>query len=118
MVDAAAALWSAVRTAGVRLVDQGPLNEDVSSANIVAGNAVIAQPSDVTPSATAYPLGVIYDADGSVINALFGTGASDPPVARTTVSGCGSITSSPMRPSLTPSWCSMDFVPPTPICSQ
>jgi hypothetical protein len=78
MVDAAAALWSAVRTAGVRLVDQGPLNEDVSSANIVAGNAVIAQPSDVTPSATAYPLGVIYDADGSVINALFGTGASDP----------------------------------------
>jgi hypothetical protein len=78
MVDAAAALWSAVPTAGVKLVDQGSLNEDVSSANIVAGNQVIAQPSDVTSAATAYPLAVIYDADGSVINALFGAGASDP----------------------------------------
>ncbi len=78
MVDAAAALWSAIPTAGVKLVDAGSLNEDVSGSNIVAGNAVIAQPADVTPSATNYPLGVIYDADGSVINALFGAGASDP----------------------------------------
>jgi hypothetical protein len=78
MVDAAAALWSAIPTAGVTLTDAGPLNEDVSSANIVAGNQVITQPADVTPSATSYPLGVIYDADGSVIDALFGTGASDP----------------------------------------
>ncbi len=78
MVDAAAALWSAIPTAGVKLVDAGPLNEDVSSANVVAGNQVFTQPSDVTPSATSYPLGVVYDADGSVINALFGTGASDP----------------------------------------
>ncbi|MGB7548059.1 MAG: IPT/TIG domain-containing protein [Terracidiphilus sp.] len=78
MVDAAAALWSAIPTAGVKLADAGSLNEDVSGSNIVAGNAVIAQPADVTPSATNYPLGVIYDADGSVINALFGAGASDP----------------------------------------
>ena len=40
--------------------------------------AVITQPADVTPSATSYPVGVIYDADGSVIDALFGTGASQP----------------------------------------
>jgi hypothetical protein len=78
MVDAAAALWSAIPTAGVTLVDAGALNEDVSSSNIVAGNQIIKQPSDVAPSATTYPLGVIYDADGSVIDALFGTGASDP----------------------------------------
>ncbi|MDE3186287.1 MAG: hypothetical protein KGM96_02035 [Acidobacteriota bacterium] len=78
MVDAAAALWSAVPTAGVTLVDAGPLNEDVSGANIVAGNQIITQPADVTPSATAYPVGVIYDADGSVINAIFGAGSSDP----------------------------------------
>jgi hypothetical protein len=78
MVDAAAALWSAVPTAGVALVDAGPLNEDVSGANIVAGNQIISQPSDVTPTATSYPVGVIYDADGSVINAIFGAGASDP----------------------------------------
>ena len=34
MVDAAAALWSAVPTAGVTLTDQGPLNEDVNGSNI------------------------------------------------------------------------------------
>jgi hypothetical protein len=78
MVDAAAVLWSAVPTAGVLLTDAGSLNEDVSGANIVAGNAIIAQPADVAPSATSFPLGVIFDADGSVINSIFGAGSSDP----------------------------------------
>ncbi|MDE3148919.1 MAG: hypothetical protein KGL37_05565 [Acidobacteriota bacterium] len=80
MVDAAAALWSAVSTAGVTLTDKGSLNEDVNGSDIVAatGGSLIAQPADVTPSATNYPLGVIYDADGSVIDTLFGTGASQP----------------------------------------
>jgi hypothetical protein len=79
MVDAAAALWSAVPTAGVALTDKGPLNEDVSAANILVNtDNQIAQPSDVTPSATAFPLAVIYDADGSVIDAVFGDTASDP----------------------------------------
>jgi hypothetical protein len=83
MVDAAAALWSAVPTAGVVLTDKGPLNEDVSGANIVVSDTnftvtgeqtnqvgVIIQPADVTPTATSFPLGVIFDADGSVINAM------------------------------------------------
>ena len=78
MVDAAAAIWSAVPTAGVLLTDSGSLNEDVSGANVVAGNQLFAAPSDVTPSASSYPLAVIYDADGSVINGLFGAGSSDP----------------------------------------
>ncbi|MDR3751265.1 MAG: IPT/TIG domain-containing protein [Terracidiphilus sp.] len=91
MVDAAAALWSSVPTAAVTLTDKGPLNEDVSGGSLLASGthftvaneqisqlAQIAQPADVTPAATNYPLGVLYDADGSVINALFGPGASDP----------------------------------------
>jgi hypothetical protein len=91
MVDAAAALWSTVPTAGVTLTDMGPLNEDVSGANIVVSGTnftvtgeqtdqmgQITQPADVTPAATSYPLGIIYDADGSVIDAIFGVGASDP----------------------------------------
>ncbi|HEY1901416.1 MAG TPA: IPT/TIG domain-containing protein [Terracidiphilus sp.] len=78
MVDAAAALWSAVPTAAVTLTDQGSLNEDVNGANIAVTNGVITAPADVTPTARSYPLGVIYDADGSVIDALFGTGASQP----------------------------------------
>jgi len=79
MVDAAAALWSAIPTAGVTLTDKGPLNEDVNGSNIVVNTSgQIAAPSDVTPSATTYPLAVIYDADGSVIDALYGTTASQP----------------------------------------
>jgi hypothetical protein len=79
MVDAAAALWSAVPTAGVTLTDKGPLNEDVSGSNIVVNSSSqITQPSDFTSSATNYPLAVIYDADGSVIDAVFGSTASQP----------------------------------------
>jgi hypothetical protein len=78
MVDTAAALWSAVPTAGVSLLRAGSLNEDVSGANVVAGNQSIAQPSDAAPSATSYPLAVIYDADGSVLDAVFGAYTSDP----------------------------------------
>ncbi len=91
MVDAAAALWSAVPTAGVTLTDMGQLNEDVNGSNIVVSGTnftvaneqtsqvgQITQPADVTPSAAGYPLGILYDADGSVTDALFGAGASDP----------------------------------------
>ncbi|MGC1462089.1 MAG: IPT/TIG domain-containing protein, partial [Terracidiphilus sp.] len=79
MVDAAAALWAAIPTAGVTLTDKGPLNEDVSGANILVNSSnQIAQPSDVTPAATNYPLAVIYDADGSVIDGLFGATTSQP----------------------------------------
>jgi hypothetical protein len=79
MVDAAAALWSAIPTAGVTLTDKGPLNEDVSSSNIVVNSSnQIAQPADVTPSAANYPLAVIYDADGSIVDAVFGATASQP----------------------------------------
>lgn len=78
MVDAAAAQWNGVPTAGVALKDMGTLNEDVNGSNIASTNGAITRPSDVTPSATGYPLGVIYDQDGSVIDAIFGTGASQP----------------------------------------
>jgi hypothetical protein len=78
MVDAAAAIWSAVPTAGVTLTDKGQLNEDVSGWNITVNADAITQPSDVTPAATNYPLGIIFDMDGSVIDAVFGPGSSDP----------------------------------------
>ena len=79
MVDAAAALWSAVPTAGVLLADKGPLNEDVNSSDIqVNATGQIAAPSDIAPSATNYPVAVVYDEDGSVIDAIYGKGASQP----------------------------------------
>ena len=78
MVDTAAAMWSAVPTAAVTLTDMGPLAEDVSGGNIGVANGQITAPADVTPGAASFPLAVIYDADGSVIDAIFGTGASQP----------------------------------------
>ena len=79
MVDAAAALWSAVPTAGVTLTDAGSLNEDVNGSNIaVNATGQITAPADVTSAATNYALGVIYDADGSVIDAIYGATTSTP----------------------------------------
>ncbi len=81
MVDAAAALWNAVPTAGVNLVRAGTLNEDVNGDDTVggveAGGDVIEQPTDVSPTATSYPLGVVFDADGAVLNAVLGPHTSD-----------------------------------------
>jgi hypothetical protein len=77
MVDAAAGLWNGVRTAGVSLVRAGFLSEDVNGANLVTGTQHIAQPSDVAPAASSYPLAIIYDADGSVLDAVFGAYTSD-----------------------------------------
>ncbi len=82
MVDAAAALWSAVPTAGVSIVDEGNLNEDVSGQNVVpgpaAGSPTISQPPDVAASAGNYPVAVIFDADGAVLDSVFGAYTSDP----------------------------------------
>ena len=83
MVDSAAALWSAVPTAGVTLTRKGPLNEDVNATNILVNTGgLITQPSDITRTAT-YPLAVIYDSDGAVIDALLGTTASQPTSCQT-----------------------------------
>jgi hypothetical protein len=78
MVDAAAAIWGAVPTAAVSLTDAGNLAEDVNGANVLAGIGVLVAPSDVTPTASGVPVAVIFDADGSVIDALNGLGASQP----------------------------------------
>jgi hypothetical protein len=83
MVDAAAAVWNGVPTAAVELTDAGPLAEDVNGGNVQAGGAVplvpgFAAPSDVAPTAVTTPIGVVFDTDGSVIDALEGTGSSTP----------------------------------------
>jgi len=86
MVDASAAIWSAVPTAAVNLTDGGSLAEDVNGSNVIAGigsgnpgaSPTFAQPSDFAPSATTTPVGVVFDTDGSVIDALEGAGASQP----------------------------------------
>ncbi len=78
MVADAAALWSNVPTAAVSIGHGGSLDEDVSGTNFFFGSGGLTMPADVARTATATPLGVIYDRDGSVIDALYGAGASDP----------------------------------------
>jgi hypothetical protein len=79
MVDAAAALWGSVPTAGVTLSRAGSLNEDVSGSNIqVDSSGQITAPADLTSSSTNLPVAVVYDYDGSVIDAAFGTTTSMP----------------------------------------
>jgi hypothetical protein len=77
MVDAAAAMWNGVPTAGVSLVRAGSLGEDVSGGNVTPGSGSIAQPSDAAPT-SALPLAIVYDADGAVLDAVFGAYTSDP----------------------------------------
>ena len=98
MVDAAAALWSAVPTAAVTLTDAGNLAEDVNGSNVVSssgtgGNALsFAAPGDVTPYSTGTPIAVVFDSDGSVIDALEGQGASAHRLRSKTASWSGSTT--------------------------
>jgi hypothetical protein len=78
MVDAAAALWNAIPTAGVTIVNKGSLSEDVSGQNVSPGNRTIVQPSDVAASASSAPVAVIFDADGTVLDSVLGASTSDP----------------------------------------
>lgn len=78
MVDAAAAVWNAVPTAAVNLMDAGSLAEDVNGTNVMAANSVFTAPADVTPTATGTAVGVVFDEDGAVIDALLGAGANAP----------------------------------------
>ena len=120
MVDAAAALWSAIPTAGVTLTDKGPLNEDVSGSNILVNSSgQIAQPSDVTPS--GHQLSPRASSTTPTAPSSMPSSApppASPPVARTTASSSGWTTSTPTPPSPTPSSCSTASAPPTPASSQ
>ncbi len=76
MVAAAAAVWNNVNTAAVSITAGGSLGEDVNGSNVTARTNGVTMPADIQPTATNEPVGVVYDADGSVIDAMYGTGAS------------------------------------------
>jgi len=69
--------WTLVPTAAVSATLAGQLGEDVNSSNVYSNSdGTISMPLDILPSATSLPLAIVYDADGSVTNALLGQGAS------------------------------------------
>jgi hypothetical protein len=78
-VAAAFSQWTAVSTAALTASNAGQLAEDVNGSNIAAGSyGTITAPADITATGTQTPVGIVYDFDGSVTNALLGAGAGDP----------------------------------------
>ncbi len=78
MVGNAFSQWASVATAALAASSGGPLAEDVRGSNVIVnGDGTISIPADIQPTATATPVGVVYDEDGSVTNALMGSGAGD-----------------------------------------
>jgi hypothetical protein len=75
-VAAAISSWTNAPGVGLTATQAGHLAEDVNGSNIQATlNGVISAPADITSSATSTPLGVVYDYDGSVTDAVLGEGA-------------------------------------------
>ena len=71
--------WTAVTTAALAATNAGQLGEDVNGGNVgVDSNGALIAPADITSSATQAPVGIVYDYDGSVTDALLGAGAGDP----------------------------------------
>jgi hypothetical protein len=71
--------WTSVSTAALTATNLGELAEDVNGSNIaVNSSGSVTAPADITPSASQTPVGIVYDYDGSVTDALLGAGAGDP----------------------------------------
>jgi hypothetical protein len=78
MVAAAANVWN-VPTANLTLAQGGLLAEDVNSSNSYFNGTDVVFPADVQASNYQnIQIAVVYDYDGSVIDLLLGSGASDP----------------------------------------
>ena len=68
--------WTAVQTAALNVASGGSLAEDVNGANVTLNSdSTISMPLDIQSTATGTPIGIVYDSDGSVTDALIGTGA-------------------------------------------
>ncbi len=68
--------WTSISTVAIAATQAAHLAEDVSGANVTLINGVLSMPADTLPSATGTPVGIVYDEDGAVTDALLGTGAS------------------------------------------
>ena len=70
--------WTSITTAAVSATRAGQLAEDVSGLNVYRNSDnSITMPADILPTATGTPVGVVYDVDGTVTDALLGQGAGD-----------------------------------------
>lgn len=70
--------WTSISTVALSVTHAGQLAEDVNGSNVYRNSdGTITMPADIMPSATGTPVGIVYDADGTVTDALLGQGAGD-----------------------------------------
>ncbi len=70
--------WASAPTAALKATNAGQLAEDVNGTNVILNSdGTISMPADIQSTATGTPIGVVYDYDGSVTDALLGAGAGD-----------------------------------------
>src|ERR1019366_3746466 len=70
--------WTAVQTAALNVTSGGSLAEDVNGTNVTLNSdGTISMPADIQSTATGTPIGIVYDSDGSVTDALLGSGAGN-----------------------------------------
>lgn len=68
--------WTSIAGVALTASPGGHLAEDVNGSNIAADpNGTMTAPADITSSATGTPIGIVYDYDGTVTDALLGQGA-------------------------------------------
>jgi hypothetical protein len=74
----AISVWTAVPTAALAITSGGQLAEDVNGSNVIRNSdGTLTEPADIQPTATGTPVGIVYDYDGTVTDALLGSGAGD-----------------------------------------
>src|ERR1700687_4717840 len=75
-VATAFSAWTGISSVALTASQGGHLAEDVNGSNIETdGYGTITAPADITSSATGTPVGMVYDYDGTVTDALLGQGA-------------------------------------------
>ncbi len=77
LVATAFSTWTGISGVALTATHAGHLAEDVNGGNIVVTDGVVTAPADITSAATSTPLGIVYDDDGTVTDALLGEGAGD-----------------------------------------
>jgi hypothetical protein len=78
LVAAAFSTWTSISGVALTATQGGHLAEDVNGSDIETnGFGVVTAPADITSSATGTPVGIVYDYDGTVTDALLGDGAGD-----------------------------------------
>jgi len=77
-VATAFSAWTTIPGVALTATQAGHLAEDVNGSNIETnGQGVVTDPADITPDATGTPVGIVYDYDGTVTDAILGEGAGD-----------------------------------------